>query len=318
MQHPFAFDPSYGYSEEALRAIQPPPEPADFDAFWRETYAATMAHPLGLDVEERESASEEHRLRVLRFQTLDGVRVGAWLVEPRDRPVAVGAIVGHGYAPRLSPEYPRRAAAFLFVCAPGFSLSADPGIPDGYERHVVHGIARRDTYILRHCVAALWSAARALEDLVPATRGRMLYSGESFGGGLGALALPWEPRYRRGHLVVPTFGHHPLRLTMPCVGSGECVRRHVQDHPAAREVLAYFDAASAARRIRIPMLAVPARFDPAVPPPGQFAVCNALAGPTELLALTAGHFNHPGAVAENAMHARCAERVLWPDAPAWA
>ncbi|MEZ5576382.1 MAG: hypothetical protein R3F44_12440 [Candidatus Competibacteraceae bacterium] len=35
-----------------------------------------------------------------------------------------------------------------------------------------------------------------------------------------------------------------------------------------------------------------ARFDPAVPPPGQFAVYNALAGPKELFVLRAGHFDH--------------------------
>ena len=42
-----------------------------------------------------------------------------------------------------------------------------------------------------------------------------------------------------------------------------------------------------------------ARFDPAVPPPGQFAVYNALAGPKELFVLRAGHFDHAGTIAED-------------------
>jgi cephalosporin-C deacetylase len=111
--------------------------------------------------------------------------------------------------------------------------------------------------------------------------------------------LPWEPRIRAAHLSVPSFGNHPLRLTLPCTGSGESVREYHREHPAAIEVLRYFDAATSARRIRIPVLAACALFDPAVPPPGQFAVYNGLGGPKELFVLSAGHFDHPGAAEED-------------------
>src|SRR5690606_34897237 len=102
-----------------------------------------------------------------------------------------------------------------------------------------------------------------------------------------------DDRFNAGVLRVPSFGNHDLRLTMPCTGSGESVRRYVADHPETREVLRFFDAATAARRIRIPMLLAPARWDPAVPPPGQFAVCNAVAGPTSLVVAHAGHTVYP-------------------------
>jgi cephalosporin-C deacetylase-like acetyl esterase len=36
--HGFPFDPSYGYSLDALLAVEPPPEPAGFGAFWRTRY----------------------------------------------------------------------------------------------------------------------------------------------------------------------------------------------------------------------------------------------------------------------------------------
>ena len=52
---------------------------------------------------------------------------------------------------------------------------------------------------------------------------RLDYMGISFGGGIGALALPWDERFHRAHLNVPSFGHHPLRLTLPepdTTGSG--------------------------------------------------------------------------------------------------
>ncbi|MCF7996350.1 MAG: acetylxylan esterase, partial [Chromatiaceae bacterium] len=46
-----------------------------------------------------------------------------------------------------------------------------------------------------------------------------------------------------------------------------------------KETLAYYDAGSAARFIRQPMLVAAALFDPSVAPPTQFAIYNALAGP---------------------------------------
>ncbi|SCD73188.1 cephalosporin-C deacetylase [Streptomyces sp. BpilaLS-43] len=58
------------------------------------------------------------------------------------------------------------------------------------------------------------------------------------------------------------------------------------------DVLRYFDAATAAARLELPTLVAAALFDPAVPPPGQFAVHNALPGPRELLVLRAGHFRY--------------------------
>lgn len=63
-------------------------------------------------------------------------------------------------------------------------------------------------------------------------------------------------------------------------------------------MLPYFDAATAATRLEAPTLVAAALFDPSVPPPGQFAVHNALAGEHELLVLSAGHFEHEGTAAE--------------------
>ena len=125
-----------------------------------------------------------------------------------------------------------------------------------------------------------------------------LQAAHRFGGGLGALALPYDPRFKKAHLRVPTFGHHPLRLQCPCNGSGESVRRHHAQHPEVRNVLQYYDAATAASRIAIPTIGAPALFDPAVPPPGQFAVCNAL---SDMHILSAGHFDHPQLPGENAV-----------------
>ena len=56
------------------------------------------------------------------------------------------------------------------------------------------------------------------------------------------------------------------------------------------KVLRYYDAATAAQHIRIPMHCACAKFDPYVAPPGQFAIYNALPDEKQLYVLDAGHY----------------------------
>ncbi|HEX8237650.1 MAG TPA: acetylxylan esterase [Abditibacteriaceae bacterium] len=296
--HDFPFDPTYGYSQAQLQQIRPPSDiPHDFDEFWRATFAESSAVPLQLKTEPAASPGAGWTMNIVRYNTLGGMRVGAWVLAPTDAScIRRGFVVGHGYGGRAAPQWPLPLddAAYIFPCAPGFDLSAAPNLPNNAAQHVVFGIASRDTYLLRACVASLWAAATVLIELYPAVATSLSYSGESFGGGLGALMLPWDERFRRAHLVVPTFGHHPLRLQCPCVGSGEAVRELHAQQPGIIHMLRYYDAAVAAQHITTPTLCVPALFDPAVPPPGQFAVANALSGEHEIFILSGGHFDYIG------------------------
>jgi cephalosporin-C deacetylase len=111
---------------------------------------------------------------------------------------------------------------------------------------------------------------------------------------------------------VPSFGHHPLRLTMPCTGSGAAVRSYAAEHPDVVRTLGFFDAASCATRVDIPVLVAPALADPAVPPPGQFAVANALAGDATLFVTSAGHADYPAKDDEGAGFRSLAAALLDP------
>ncbi|MBW9118409.1 acetylxylan esterase, partial [Rhizobium cauense] len=168
---------------------------------------------------------------------------------------------------------------------------------------VLQGIARPDTYIIGGCVDDIWLAVSTLLALYPWLSGHIGYSGISFGGGLGALAIPFDPRIDRGHLVVPTFGDRAQWLTLPTVGSADSVQTYQKTHGSVLDALRMFDSASAASRIKVPMLAAVALFDPAVAPPCQFAVANAL--PTskynETFILDAGHFDYPGSIEQSAI-----------------
>ena len=306
MDHGFSFDPTYGYDREALLRVGCPPAPEDFAEFWRETYAAARSIAPRVTRRAVDVAPRDREVFEIEFDSFDGVRIGGWLTLPKGGVARHGFVVGHGYGGREGPDgwLPLDDAAAIFPCARGFHRSARADIPNSSDRHVLHGIESRETYVHRGCAADAWCAASALLDVVPDVEGHLDYMGASFGGGIGALAVAWEERFRKAYLDVPSFGNHPIRLRCPCVGSGESVRKYSAEHPEVRSVLEYFDSAVAARRIRIPTLVAAAVFDPAVPPPGQFAVHNALGGPKELFVRQAAHFDFPGAAGENLRLAR--------------
>lgn len=277
------------------RSVPPPAEPADFVAFWTTTFERATALPLRLARREIASPSASHRLFEIEYDSWDGIRVGAWILEPVGEPLARGVVVGHGYGGRDAPTLPLPGppAVAVFPCARGFHRSAHPHIPSEASTHVLHGIEHRETYVHRGCVVDYALAASALLELHPAIAPSLDYQGGSFGGGIGALMLPWDARFRRAFLDVPSFGNHPLRVTIPCTGSGESVRMWHREHPEVLDILAYFDAATAARHIRIPTLVAAALSDPAVPPVGQIAVFEAVAGPKSLFTRTVSHPDDP-------------------------
>lgn len=299
--HGFAFDPTYGYTLETLLQLPPPPEPADFTAFWQGLFAQAQAVRVAPQLQEIASLVPAQRLFMVEYTSLGHFRIKGWLTVPKDEPIERGAVIGHGYGGRDGPdrEVPITRCAVLFPCARGLSLSAHPAIPANPARHVLYSIQNRHAYILGGCAADIWCGATALLQLFPAAAARLDYLGISFGGGVGALALPWDERFHSAHLCVPSFGNHPVRLDCPCIGSGEAVRTyHREGGGITLEVLRYFDAASAARYLRIPMHIAAARFDPAVPPPGQFSIYNAIDSPKRLFMLSAGHFDYPDQSAE--------------------
>ncbi len=300
--HDFPFDPAHGSTLDDLLGVPAPAAPADFEAFWRERYARALAvrpEPVvGRVVEERDGV----RIHDVTYSTTGGVRLGGWLVLPEDDEAEHGFVIGHGYGGREAPgrdvPLPLPRSAAILPCVRGMgSRSLQAAVPCTADEHVLYGITARESYVIGECVADLWCAATALLELVPGLSSGLGYLGESFGGGLGALALPWDDRFAAGRLTVPTFGNHPLRLTLDCVGSGAAVRRYHREHPEVTGVLRYFDAATAAAHIDKPVLTAPALFDPSVPPPGQFAVYNGLpeGSGRELHVLEAGHFEWAGA-----------------------
>lgn len=306
--HAYAFDPAHGMDRAQLLAIAPPSPPEDFADFWRRRHAAALALEPAPRVEAGGGVVGAHAVQALRYPSSNGVEIGGWLLTPRVGRPRRGVLVGHGYGGREAPDavVGLDDAVLLFPCFRGMGRSPVAGLSARPFLHVLHGIEDRNRYVLGGCVDDLWLGVSALLALFPEVAGRVAVLGSSFGGGIGALAAPWDARIGRLFVEVPTFGHQALRLTLPSVGSGEAVRGYQRHHVFnVMETLAYYDAAAAARHLRIPTLVAAALFDPAVPPPGQFAIHNAIpAHLRRLFTLAAGHFDYPEKVAQQRELAR--------------
>lgn len=296
-------DPPVELTEYSLSALLTPPtpphEPDDFDDFWRATFQESGTGPVAWELTRELAPTQTHRISEIRFRSSADEAAAAYVMLPHTLGNAPrGLVVGHGYGGRTAPDLDRVPGdtAAIFPVAPGTHVGTPSRFPALPDEHVLAGIGHRDTYSHRFSAADIWRAATVLLEMVPAVAGALDFSGGSFGGGIGALALPWDARFRRAVLDVPSFGDHEVRLTRRCTGSGEAVRQHLQRHPEVRPVLDYFDAAIAARRLRTPVHVTAAVQDPAVDPRGQFAVYHALTGPRRLSVRAAGHL--PGEIGE--------------------
>lgn len=297
------------------------PEPDDFDEFWKGLAArASRVEPNPTrSPAEPASDGDATRTELAHFTSLDGIRLGGWLVLPEGK-IRSAVIIAHGYGGRaaLDPRWAPADAAVFYPVARGLpSLSLVPGIPSVGRQHALHGIDAADTYVHGGCAADVWCAVSALEEILGTRLGqrhgglRLGYFGPSFGGGIGAMALPWDDRIDAASLYVPSFGANAARLAVACVGSGDAVSRWVDAHPEAWGVLDYFDAATAARRLAVPTIVAPAREDPAVPPVGQFAIADAV--PPEhrrIMPMTAGHREYPEEAAEMAAYAAATRELF--------
>jgi cephalosporin-C deacetylase len=304
------FDPSYGYALDQLLQVVPPPPPDDFVPFWQTRFQRALS------LDPRQRLRRCHCLHPdfdcyeLYYRSTDAFDIGGWALIPKHQPVTRGVIVGHGYGGREGPDFhlPIPNAALLFPCFRGLSRSRRWPISENPAFHVLHDIDRKDRYILGGCVEDLWLAVSALLALFPSVDGHVGYLGISFGGGIGALALPWDGRIQRAHFNVPSFGHHPLRLKLPTCGSAASVQKYHSEHGHALDTLRYYDAAVAARYIQAPVHVAAALADPVVAAPGQFSIYNALPGEKRLFVLDWGHADYPRkAMQENALIAEIRE-----------
>ena len=293
IEHNFEFDPANGKTQAELLAIKPGVPPEGFEEFWRAHYAEVTARKIDYTVEaELWSPRSDEKIYRVRVRNYDGVEFVMFVARPENS--CGGLVVGQGYGNPGTPYLSLYNLTTAFACVRGLGFSQCKDIPWQCSDHVLHGIGDKFTYILYGVIADQWMTASVLLDMFPDTASNLNYTGGSMGGGMGALLLPWDNRFKSAYLNVPTFGAE-IRFDYQSVGSGEACRKYIAEHPEAREVLAWFDASAAACHIKIPVCVAPALFDPCVAPVGQFSVANAVADEYKTLFIRdVGHFPATG------------------------
>ena len=290
IEHSYPFDPTNGMTQEELLAVAPGKEPEGFREFWEENFALVANAPLKYNVEtEVWSPVPEEKIYRVRVTNYDGVEFVTWITRPANSQGAL--VIGQGYGNIATASASKHSLTVTYTAVRGLGPSQCKDIPWQPSAHVLYGIDSKENYILRGVIADQWMTLRVLLDMFPDCAGNINYSGGSMGGGMGALLLPWEKRFKAAFLHVPTFGAE-IRFDYESTGSGEACRKYILEHPEARRVLRYFDASVAARYIKIPVCCTPALFDPCVAPAGQFSVVNAIAEEYKTVFIReTGHFS---------------------------
>lgn len=274
IEHSYPFDPTNGMDLEELLTIKAPETPEGFCEFWQENYRLVMEAPLRYNLETEiwsPTPSEKiYRIRVINYDDAEFVM---WITRPENS--RGGLVIGQGYGNPAVPCTSEYGLTVSYAAVRGLGPAQCKDIPWQPAHHVIYGIKSKETYILRGVIADQWMSVRVLLDMFPDCADNLNYTGASMGGGMGALLLPWDARFKAAALSVPTFGAE-IRFDHQSIGSGEACRKYITENPEAREVLKYFDASVAAKYIKIPVCCTPALFDPVVAPSGQFSVSNSI------------------------------------------
>ncbi|MEX2218235.1 MAG: acetylxylan esterase [Phycisphaerales bacterium] len=345
----------YGLSPAATLAhVGDPARSARHGAFWKAWAGAVFEGPSPRLMERTAGGRDEDAsdpTATHRFESARHVRIGCALALPRGRARAgVVALHGYGDVPSLgqaatdcSPLV-ERGAAVLAVRVRGYPGSRldTPHLNAASEERgggawITCGLEEPAS---ERGIGCEWAFSYAVADVVNAARAllamlgeRPLFiHGESFGGALGVLAaavlsdraggtpasrVPL-PEIARLAVGVPGMGDWAWRLGAPGragIGSGDLVRRFMEDHPDRAEqvyqLLRLHDAAIHARRVRCPVLCKLALRDEVVPAPAGAAVFNALGtdpGQKWRHVVKYGHFD--GGIADMRKHAAFGRRVV--------
>ena len=298
----------YGLTEAQTRAfVNEAPPPELFEPFWRQWREMISETPLRLD---QQTVGERRRVV---YESLRGVRIVGQLTMPEGRPRGA-VLTTHGYAaPDAFEDQPEPwselGLATLRVRVRGYPPST-LDIDDLRGQWILHNIHSADGWIAGGAVADVVQGVRALRGIFDERMAITLH-GESFGGGLAAIAaaqltLLHEPPARLV-LELPSFGAWRWRDGKYCNGAGGLVNmlldsRRGDERQRLLDVLDLFDAAHHARVIHCPAFFKLALRDDVVPAPSAWAIFNALESREKwAFEVRYGHFD--GGIADSRRHA---------------
>ncbi|MFG2302703.1 acetylxylan esterase [Actinacidiphila glaucinigra] len=275
-------------------------EPADFDAFWKDTLEAARVHEPRLELTPVDTDLETVDVYDAVFPGFGGHPVHGWLRLPRHRSGPLPAVVQfHGYgsgrgAPVEDLLWASAGYAHLLVDTrgqggawAGGGATGDPvGSGPSHPGFLTRGIEDKDTYVYRRVFTDAVRAVEALRSSPHADPDRVAVTGPSQGGGIALAVAGLVPGLRAAHFQAPFLCdiRQALRLT------GEQPYAELIGYLGARRdrvgqtfrTLGYFDGLAFARRATAPAWFSAGLRDEVCPPATTLAAYHRYGGPKQM------------------------------------
>ena len=259
-------------------------KPADFDAFWEETLAATESVPLEarLDPVEMRSTPDVEVFEA-HYRSYGGLEIAGWYARPRDvaGPLpAVLAVPGYVGEPTMPTDLAAAGYA-AFSAAPRGKLRSNDVFNPGYPGLLLHNVTDRDTYGYRGFYMDAVRAFDLLAGLPEVDSGRVAVRGSSQGGALTLLVAA----LRAGRVKAASAGAPYLCSMMDAASLTrsypyEEINDYVRMYPDRREtvtdVIAYYDIHNFVDRIACPIIVNIGLKDDVCPPETGYAMFGAI------------------------------------------
>jgi cephalosporin-C deacetylase len=287
---------------EQLQTYLPPrTEPADFDAFWRQTLQEARSFPLGAKFEPIDAGLALIDAYDVTYHGYDGQPIKGWFFKPRSASGPLPCIVeyiGYGGGRGLPHEWLLWASAgyaHFVMDTRGQGSTWRSGDtpdrePDGsnpqHPGFMTRGILDPQTYYYRRVFVDAVRAIEAARSQPAVDPQRVVTTGGSQGGGVALAVAGIVPDLVATMTDVPFLCAYRSALEIVDTDPYNEIGRYCKVHRTKIETvfntLSYFDGLNFAVRAKCPALFSVGLMDDTCPPRTVFAAYNYYAGPKQI------------------------------------
>lgn len=290
------------------------PRPRDFDAYWDASLGELDAtEPQAEFAPNRSLAASNAECFDLHFRGVDGARVYAKFLRPKNAKNCPAVLMFHGYSANSGDWSEKLAYVNEGFCVAAMDcrgqggLSEDVGGVSGttLRGHIVRGLEDPDPQklLFRSIFLDAAQLARVVMALPEVDARRVATTGASQGGALALACAALEPRIDRVAAIYPFLCDYQRVWEMDLAKAAYeelayYLRRRDPTHQGAQamfERLGYIDVQNLAPRVHAKVLMLVGLMDDICPPSTQFAAYNKLAGEKNMILYPDyGHESLPG------------------------